>query len=157
ARTVPEPGWPAALRHEWRMERHGGAAPRPGLRHRARSPGPADRRNLAGAGRGQPGHGERDRRREGAVGIGALRRRSLRFRHGDGPGDSPHKGGARAARAVRVAAAGTILAGAYGEHEIKNRDVTQRRYTETLHRDVTQRRYTETIQRNVTQQRRGGG
>src|SRR5205814_2154550 len=147
ARHLPEPGRPPAVHHESRLEHHVGRAPRSGLRHRARPPGAAHRRDVAGARRGEPGHGERDRRRKGALGVGALRRRSVRVRHRDGAADAPYQGGAGAARVMCLAAAGQILARAYRQYEIKRK--------KTSRRDVTQRRYTKRSSKGVTQNRGG--
>src|SRR5207248_10458324 len=66
---------------------------------------------------------------------GSVRRRGLRFRYGNGAVEPPHKGRARTARTVRVAAAGTLFPGAHRKYEIdkttSSRVVTYRRHEET--------------------------
>src|SRR4029077_3264951 len=85
-------------------------------------------------------HGERERRRKRALGVGSLRRRGVRLRHRDRSDDAPYKSGPRAARAVCLATAGSLLSRAHRKHEITEKNVEQRRHAETSRIDVTQRR-----------------
>src|SRR5207247_10605093 len=75
----------------------------------------------------------------------------------NGPAHAPRPGRPTAARAVRVAAAGTILAGTHGEHEIRQGrradGVTQARHATTSRNNVTQQRHATASRNNVTQQR----
>ncbi len=118
ARHLPEPRRQGVVRLQPRLESHVGRAAWSGQRHRARSADVAHRRDVAGARRRQSRHGQRHRRRQGAVVVGTLRRRGIRVQHGDGRADPPHQSGARTARAHGVAAARTLLAGTHGKHAV---------------------------------------
>src|SRR2546425_4481767 len=114
----PEPGRAPHVCHEPRLEHDRRRTPRTGVDQRARPADATCRGDLAGSRRRESRHGERERRRQGALGVGSLRRRGVRLRHGHGAADAPHKGGARTARTVRVAAAGEILPGSHGQHAV---------------------------------------
>ena len=85
------------------------------LRHRLRDA--QGRGDVAGPRRGQPRHGECERRREGAVAVRPVRRRRLRFRHDHGR-SAQHQGGQGAARPHGVAAAGPLLARPHRESAV---------------------------------------
>ena len=77
-----------------------------------------NRSDLDDSRRRQPGHGQCQRRRQISLALRALRRRGLRFQHRRrlGEDDSRRR---HAARADGVAAAGAVLAGAYGEFAVE--------------------------------------
>src|SRR5439155_22718497 len=95
-----------------------GAAARPGQRVGPRPRGAAGGRHLARAQGRQPRHGQRKCRRHGALAVGALRPGGLRLRHAQRPVAAPHLRGPRAARAHRLAPAGALFPGPYGEHAL---------------------------------------
>ena len=76
------------------------------------------RRQLADSGRRQPGHGQRQRRRQDAVALGSLRQRRLRDRYGERCGHD-HSGRQRAARPHGLAAARPLFARAHGEPPVE--------------------------------------
>ncbi len=86
-----------------------GLAARTGQRVGDRFRDAQSRGELADPGRRQPGHGQRQRRRQVAVAVRPLRQRRLRVRHEQRRGED-HSGGPRAARAHRVAAARPLFA-----------------------------------------------
>ena len=107
ARALPLPRREAAVRHE----------PARGQHQRARR---LHRRpdHEMGDPRRQPGHGQRHRRRPAAVALGPLRPRGLRHRHHRRTPDPHVPRGAWATRAVRVAPARSLLAGAHRNHPV---------------------------------------
>ena len=66
----------------------------------------------------QPRHGRGDRRRQPAVALRPVQPRGLRALDGRRAPARPHPGRRRAARAVRLAAAGPLLAGAHRRHPL---------------------------------------
>ena len=76
-----------------------------------------DRGDLAGA-RRQPRHGRGDGGRHAAVAVRPLQPGGVRDLHGRRVAARPHPGRGRAARAVRLAAARPVLAGAHRRHAL---------------------------------------
>src|SRR2546427_2908486 len=103
ARDLSEPRRALHVHHESRLEHDGRRTSRARVHQRARPADATRGGDVAGSRWRQPRHGERERRWERALGIGSLRRGSVRLRHRDGTDDAPYKGGSRAARAVCVA------------------------------------------------------
>ncbi len=117
ARALPEPRRDEALCLQSRNPQPGWAEERAGQRVGDRLRHPQGRRQLAGSGRRQPGHGKRQRRRQMAVAIGPLRRRRLRLQHRRRRGEDD-SGRRNAAWPHGLAAARALFAGPYRQYAL---------------------------------------
>ncbi len=95
-----------------------GTTPRSGIRVDRRRRLPTGDRQLAGARRREPGHGQPQHRRQRAVALGSLRQRGVRVRPGPRRHRGAHRGRQGPARHDLLAAARPLLAGPHGQHAL---------------------------------------